>query len=144
MGAVDPTYPLYPIACLLAAAMLLSVLLTSLVRQSWNLGVAFLCFWLFWDNLFGAVNAIIWSDNGDIRLYVYCDIGQSVVLHFSTLTNPKLYTTVTHVNLISYVVRPMATLIIARRLHIIATYQSIELPSKAAVRASAPLSLIDS
>ena len=144
MAAADPSYPLFPIASFVAAVMLLFVMTLSLIRQRYNLGVAFLCFWLFWDNLFGAVNAIIWSDNGDIRLYVYCDIGQSVVLHFSRLTNLKLYTTVTHVNLISYVVRPMATLIIARRLHMIATYQSIELPSKAAVRASAMLSLTDS
>ena len=72
---VDPTYPLCPIACFLSAAMLLLVLLTSFVRQSWNLGVAFLCFWLFWDDLTLGINAIIWSDNADIKLYVYCDIG---------------------------------------------------------------------
>ena len=74
-AAVDPTYPLYPIACLLAAAMLLLVLLTSFVRQSWNLGVAFLCFWLFFECLTEGVNAIIWSDNADVKLYIYCDIG---------------------------------------------------------------------
>ena len=75
-AAVDPTYPLYSIACILAAIMLLLVLLTSLVRQSWNLGVAFLCFWLFFECLTEGVNVIIWSDNADIKLYIYCDIGQ--------------------------------------------------------------------
>ena len=75
-ATVDPTYPLYPIASILAAAMLLLVLLTSFVRQSWNLGVAFLCFWLFFENLTGGINAIIWSDNADVKLYIYCDIGQ--------------------------------------------------------------------
>ena len=75
-GAADPTYPLYPTACILAAVMLLLVLFTSLVRQSWNLGVAFLCFWLFFENLTSGINAIIWSDNDDIKLYIYCDIGQ--------------------------------------------------------------------
>ena len=75
-GAVDPTYPLYPIACILAAAMLLLVLLTSFVRQSWNLGVAFLCFSLFFECLTAGVNATIWSDNADVKLYIYCDIGQ--------------------------------------------------------------------
>ena len=75
MKAVVPNYPLYPIACILAAAMLLLVLLTSLVRQSWNLGVAFLCFWLFFENLTGGINAILWSDNSDIKLDFYCDIG---------------------------------------------------------------------
>ena len=27
------------------------------------------------DLMFGAAGLIIWSDNGDIRLYVFCDIG---------------------------------------------------------------------
>ena len=75
MGAVDPTYPLYPIACILATICVFLVLLTSFVRQNWNLGVAFLCFWLLLENLAGAINTIAWSDNGDIKLYVYCDIG---------------------------------------------------------------------
>ena len=56
--------------------MLVLVLLTSFVRQSWNFGVALLCFWLFIENLLGAVDTIIWSDNSDIKLYVYCDIGE--------------------------------------------------------------------
>ena len=51
MAAVDPTYPLYPIASFLASSMLLLVLLTSFVRQRWNFGVALLCFWLFFENL---------------------------------------------------------------------------------------------
>ena len=76
MGAVDPTYPLYPIISLLSAGMALLVLLTSFIRQSWNLGLAFLCFWLFLENLTGAIDQIIWSDNADIKLYVYCDIGE--------------------------------------------------------------------
>ena len=80
MGAADPTYPLYPIASLLAAAMLALVLLTSFIRRSWNLGVAFLCFWLFWENLAFGVDAIIWSDNADVKLYVYCDIGKLIEL----------------------------------------------------------------
>ncbi|KZV65159.1 STE3-domain-containing protein [Peniophora sp. CONT] len=113
MGAADPTYPLYPIACILASIMLLLVLMTSFVRQSWNLGVAFLCFWLFLELSTAAVNAIIWSDNADIKWYVYCDI-------------------VTHIQEITFVVKPMATLIITRRLNLIASLQSVELPNKAA------------
>ena len=76
MAAADLTYPLYPIACFLSSAMLLLVFFTSIVRQSWNLGVAFLCFLLFFENITGGVDAIIWSDNADIKLYIYCDIGQ--------------------------------------------------------------------
>lgn len=76
VAAVDPTYPLYPIACILASALLFLVLLTSFIRQSWNLGIAFLCFWLFLENLTLGVNTIIWSDNADIKFHLYCDIGQ--------------------------------------------------------------------
>ncbi|KZV65349.1 fungal pheromone STE3G-protein-coupled receptor, partial [Peniophora sp. CONT] len=111
----DPTYPLYPVAALLAAVMLLLVLLTNLIRQSWNLGIAFLCFWLFLDNIALAVNAIIWSDNYDVKLYAYCDI-------------------VSHLQLLCYIVRPITTLLVTRRLYLIARLQSVELPSKSARR----------
>ncbi|VDC04730.1 unnamed protein product [Peniophora sp. CBMAI 1063] len=113
MAAADPTYPLYPIACFLSSAMLLLVLLTSFIRRSWNLGVALLCFWLFLGNLTAGINAIIWSDNADIKLYVYCDI-------------------VSHLFMIASIVKPMATLIISRRLYLIARLQSVESPQKAA------------
>ncbi|KZV61594.1 STE3-domain-containing protein [Peniophora sp. CONT] len=112
-GAVDPTYPLYPIACTLASTGVLLVLLTNFVRHSWNLGVTFLCFWLFVENLTAAINAVVWSDNADIKLLVYCDI-------------------VTRAQLVAFVVKPMATLIIMRRLYIITGLQSVELPSKVA------------
>ena len=78
MAPVDPTFPLYPIACILSAAMLLLVLLTSFIKQSWNLGVAFLCVWLLLENLTDGINAIIWAENADIKLYIYCDIGMLV------------------------------------------------------------------
>lgn len=80
VASVDPTYPLYTIASVLAAAMLLLVFLTSFIRQSWNLGLAFLCFWLFFENLTNGVNAIIWSDNADLKLFGYCDIGWHIPL----------------------------------------------------------------
>ena len=75
MQALDPTYPLFPTACFISVVMLLLVLLTSFVRQRWNFGVALLCFSLFLELLSAAIDAIIWSDNSDIKLYIYCDIG---------------------------------------------------------------------
>ncbi|KZV67375.1 STE3-domain-containing protein [Peniophora sp. CONT] len=115
MGAVDPTYPLFPIASILAAVLLLIMLLNGLVRQSWNLGLCFLSFWLLVINLINAANAIIWSDNADIKLYVYCNI-------------------VTRVQLVIPTVRSSATFIIIRRLHIVASSRSTEPPTKAARR----------
>ncbi|VDC05732.1 unnamed protein product [Peniophora sp. CBMAI 1063] len=101
MGAADPTYPLFPVASIIASLLLLLVLLSSFVRQHWNLGVVFLCFWLFFENLTNSINAIIWSDNFDVRLYVYCDI-------------------VSHLQMIAFVAKPMSTLLITRRLYLIA------------------------
>lgn len=75
MRAVDPSYPLLPVAKFLSAALLFLVLLTSFMRQSWNRGITFLCFWLCIETMVDGTNAIIWSDNADIKLYVYCDIG---------------------------------------------------------------------
>lgn len=56
--------------------MLLLLLFNSYLRRSWNLGVTFLCFWLFVENVTNGVNAIIWADNTEIKLDIYCDIGK--------------------------------------------------------------------
>ena len=79
MRTVDPTYPLYPIAGIFSASLLLWVLLSSFVRLSTNLPVIFLCFWLSLENLTYGVNTIVWADNADIKLYVCCDIGMCLV-----------------------------------------------------------------
>lgn len=78
-GAIDPTYPLLPVSKFLSAALLLLVLLSSFTRQNWNLGVMFLCFWLFIESMTDGINCIIWSDNAEIKHYVYCDIGTRLI-----------------------------------------------------------------
>ncbi|KZV67690.1 STE3-domain-containing protein [Peniophora sp. CONT] len=105
---VDPSYPLYPIACVFAATGLFLVLLTSLVSSRWNLGVSFLCFWLFLENLTFAVDSVIWADNADIKYSVYCDIAS------------RLQT-------ICYIVKPAATLIMTRRLYMIASFRNMDM-----------------
>lgn len=75
MTAADPTYPAYPIACSLATAALSLILVTSLARQRWNMGIIFLCVWLGLDNFTNIINSIEWSDNSDLKLYAWCDIG---------------------------------------------------------------------
>lgn len=42
--------------------------------------------------------------------------------------------TVSHLKIITYVVKPMATLVITRRLYLILSQQSVKFASKAAVR----------
>ena len=76
MALADPTYPLLPIACFISSGMLLLVLLNSFIRQSWNVGLTFLCVWLFFNNITNGVSAIAWSDDADIKFYIYCDISE--------------------------------------------------------------------
>ena len=76
MSPVVPAYPLYPIACIFASLGLLLVLLTNFVRQSWNTGIALLCSVLFVVDVASVANMVIWSDNGDVKLHMYCDIGE--------------------------------------------------------------------
>lgn len=75
MGAVDPSYPLLPVVYFLSSLMTIVVLVTGVVRQSWNLGVTFLCFWLSVEGLVDEANFIIWSSGSEVKHHVYCDIG---------------------------------------------------------------------
>ena len=135
MVAYDPTYPLLTVAYFLSAAMLSLVLLTNFVRHNWNLGVTFLCVWLLLEALADGADTIIWSDNAEIKLYVYCDIGScsALSLRVRQLTTHRV---VSRLRLAVFVAKPMATLTIVRRLYLIANLQSVDLPSKAVVRKS--------
>jgi hypothetical protein len=123
--AADSTFPLYPVFSIASAALMLLVFMTSIIRQSWNLGVAFLCFWLFWGNLTAGINTIIWANNADIKLYVYCDIGELQHLYTYFLTDQTICS-VTHVQIFLSTVKPACTLIITRRLYKIASLRSVD------------------
>ena len=123
MAAVDPTYPLLPIASVLASFMLLLVLLNASIRQQWNFGVALLCFWLLLQNTTGAANAIIWSDNANVRLLVYCDVG-AYYKPPTSLSSHSTYPLVSRLQVLMIVLKPMATLIVTRRLYLIVTHLS--------------------
>lgn len=75
MVATDPTYPLYPVLSLVCAAFLALILVLGAMHVSLNRAATFLCFWLFLENLTNGIDAIIWSDNDDVKLAVWCDIG---------------------------------------------------------------------
>jgi hypothetical protein len=130
----DPTYPLYPILCIICAALMLVVLMMSLVRQSWNIGVTFLCFWLFWELLTSGINAVIWSDNAEIKLYVYCDIGGPGFPDSTHLASANWRVhSVSHLQFFTSIVKPACTLIITRRLYKIASMRSLENLTRKAV-----------
>jgi hypothetical protein len=125
---VDPTYPLYPIVSIISSACMLLILTTNFVRRSWNLGVSFLCFWLFWSTLTDGIDAVIWADNMDIKLYIWCDIGN----HSTLILKRRPYTgfKVSHLQMIILVVKPACTLLITRRLYKIASFRSVEPPNR--------------
>ncbi|KAJ7646259.1 pheromone A receptor-domain-containing protein [Mycena polygramma] len=109
--AVDPTYPLYPILCIVSAFFMFLILSHSFIRQSWNLGVTFLCIGLFLDNLTHGINAVVWRDNADIKVPVYCDIVSRLQFLMNFLPS-------------------ITSLLITRRLYIISTLRDVEPPSR--------------
>ncbi|VDB86836.1 unnamed protein product [Peniophora sp. CBMAI 1063] len=86
--------------------MMLLVLITSVVRHSWNIGVALLCIWLCLENVICAVNAVSWSDNAQAKMYTWCDITSR--LNTAVLVGLNI-----------------APLLITRRLYLIANLRSI-------------------
>jgi len=72
----DPTYPLYPVANIICSAGLAIVLLTNFIRQRWNLGLSLLCIYLCVETSLQGVNSLIWAKNEDVKLLIYCDIGE--------------------------------------------------------------------
>jgi hypothetical protein len=72
---MDVTYPLFPILTLIAAFLLFFLMVTSALRGSWNFGVFMICLGLFCEDLIFGINSIIWSNNADVKHYVWCDIG---------------------------------------------------------------------
>ncbi|VDB86867.1 unnamed protein product [Peniophora sp. CBMAI 1063] len=117
MKALDPTFPLYSIAYTSSSVSLLLVLTISLLRHSRNLAVIFLSFWLSLELAGDAACSVIWADNGHhkARFHTFCDI-------FS------------RIQLVSYVVKPMSTLLLSRRLYRIASLRPVEAVGSAARR----------
>ncbi|KAI0031602.1 GPCR fungal pheromone mating factor, partial [Vararia minispora EC-137] len=94
----DPSYPLLPIASITCATLLFLLLAKNIVRKSYNLGVTLLSFWLFWELLTLGINAVVWADNANVRLTVYCDI-------------------VSRLQLVTSIAKPACSFIITRKLY---------------------------
>ncbi|KAJ7162667.1 GPCR fungal pheromone mating factor [Mycena crocata] len=109
--AVDPTYPLYPVLCIIAAFCMFLILSHSFIRQSWNLAVTLLCIGLFLDNLTHGINAVVWRDNADIKVPVYCDIVSRLQFFMNFLPS-------------------ITSLLITRRLYIISSMRDVDPPSR--------------
>ena len=62
----------------ISAALVLVILITNTVRRTFNLGLFMICLGLFCLNITFGVGSVVWADNVDIKLYVYCDIGTQI------------------------------------------------------------------
>ncbi|VDC06349.1 unnamed protein product [Peniophora sp. CBMAI 1063] len=76
---MDPTYPLVPVANLLAAFLTFLTFLTTPLRDSWNFGVCMLSVWVSLSCFFTGIQAVIWRDNADTTILpVFCDIATRI------------------------------------------------------------------
>ena len=82
---MDPTYPLVPVANLVACILVLLSLLTGFTWRSWNVGVMSFAIWVMIMSLITSVNEFVWSDDSTIKLDVWCDIGEPVCNVFNSL-----------------------------------------------------------
>ncbi|KAJ7611170.1 pheromone A receptor-domain-containing protein [Roridomyces roridus] len=109
--AVDPTYPLYPTLCIVSAFFMFLLLTHSFIRRTWNLAVTLLCIGLFLDNLTHGINAVVWRDNADIKVPVYCDIVSRLQFFMNFLPS-------------------ITSLLITRKLYMISTMRDVKLTSR--------------
>ena len=76
-SAMDPTYPLAPIANFIACTMILFALFVNVyLSKSWNFPVSMFALWTAVSSIATGVNAIIWSDNVKNIAPVWCDISK--------------------------------------------------------------------
>jgi len=104
--AVDPTYPLFPVLCLICPALILLVFVASVVRQPMNIALWILCFTLFFETLTYGVDHVLWADNVDIKNIWLCDA-------------------VSHFRVFGCVSKPACSFVITRRLYKIATLRPV-------------------
>ena len=118
-----PGYPAIPVTAFISSALLLLVLITSIERRSWNFGLTILCFSVFIENFFGAIETIIWKDNADIKFLAFCDFSKSIdALLGNEMAENRL---VSRWQMFTSIVKPASTLVITRSLYRIASMQTI-------------------
>jgi hypothetical protein len=76
---MNPTYPLVPVCNVIAAVLVLLPL--KQLFHAWNVGLCVLSVWLFLACLSMTVSTIVWKNNVDLVLPVFCDIGESCMFH---------------------------------------------------------------
>lgn len=79
---MDSTYPLVPLANLLACVLVLASMSKSMF-QTWNVGVCSFAIWVLITGFTIAVDAIVWADDFENSAPVWCDIGECFKLNSS-------------------------------------------------------------
>lgn len=112
--AMDPTYPLAPIANFVGCFLIITTL-SSLCYRPWNTGVFMLAVYVFLQSLVVGVNAIVWSDNAGDVAPVWCDISeQYIVSSIAHCSDDE--PTASHIYIFEEVSIPACLFLITRRL----------------------------
>ena len=79
---MDPTYPLIPVANVIASTLVLVPLI--LLFRTWQISISVYAMWICVKGLTTAVRAVVWNDNTRIVVPLFCDIGMSTLILSST------------------------------------------------------------
>lgn len=119
---MDPTYPLVPIANLIACALAV-IPLFNMVNISLNTGAFIFAIWLFLINFSTAINTIIWSSDAEDRAPVWCDICESTPNSCSSVDLLKTGFKASHLQLLASTGIPACTFVITRKLYKITRFK---------------------
>ena len=67
-------YPLVPVVNIVSAVLIMLSMINASARRSWNTGVLMLGTWVLVMCIIIAVDAIVWADNANDSVPVWCDI----------------------------------------------------------------------
>ena len=87
MSPLTP-YPLAPIGSFFGIIMSVVPVASHLGFHSWNVGIWMYAFWIGTMNIANFVDTIVWRDNVNIVIPVWCDIGEVTSLsHYAMHTH---------------------------------------------------------
>lgn len=70
--SLDPTYPLMPVLNFVGG--ICALVPFPWMLQSWNVGAAALSIWVSLKCLNSFINMVVWRDNWELQVPVFCDI----------------------------------------------------------------------
>lgn len=120
--SMEPTYPLAPIANLIACALVV-IPLFRMANAPWNTGVYAFALYLVLQSLSTGVNTIVWSRDAVNRAPVWCDICTMFSIAAGGLSITENLTEASHLQVLVSTGIPACSFVITRRLYKITRLQ---------------------